>query len=167
MDVWRYTLYYHNMDPSSVIVGSSIHNQCIERLWCDVFRSVGRTFYELLYSLEDEGVLDPLNDVDLFCVHFTILPQLARCINEFVESWNHHCLSTENNLTPEQLYTIGMIERQATCQQHSNQSSTSHSNFHSIDLSLYAMDDIVTVDVPLTSAEIFPTLHRQLFNLQS
>lgn len=111
VDVWMYTLYYHNMDPSSVIVGSSTHNQRIERLWCDVFRSVGQTFYELLYSLEDEDVLDPLNDVDLFCVHFTILPELARCLNEFVESWNHYCLSTENNLTPEQLYTIGMIER--------------------------------------------------------
>ena len=79
VDVWRYTTYYmyHNLDSSCVIVGSSTHNQRIEQLWCDVFRSVGQTFYELLYSLEDEGVLDPLNDVDLFCVHFTILPKLA------------------------------------------------------------------------------------------
>ena len=114
VDVWRYTLYYHNMDPSSVIVGSSTHNQHIERLWSDVFRSVGQTFYELLYGLEDDGILDPLNDVDLFCVHFTMLPKLTSCLNEFVESWNHRCLSAKNNLTPEQLYTIGMMERQAT-----------------------------------------------------
>lgn len=167
VDVWRYTLYYHNMDSSSVITGSSTHNQHIERLWCDVFRSVGQNFYELLYSLEDEGILDPLNDIDLFCIHFTILPKLASCLNEFVESWNHHCLSTENNLTPEQLYTIGMMERQATCQQHQHISQSSTSNFNSVDLSSYAVDDTVTVDVPATSADICSTLHGQLLSLQS
>ena len=115
----------------------------------------------MLYSLEDEGVLDPLNDVDLFCVHFTILPQLSRCLDEFVESWNHHCLSSENNLTPEQLYTIGMLERQASCLQHSNQPPTS--SLYSIDLSLYSLDDVVTVDVPSTSDSICSTLHSQLW----
>ena len=153
------------MDSSSVLVGSSTHNQRIERLWCDVFRSVGHTFYELLYGLEDAGVLDPLNDVDLFCVHFTILPQLSRCLNKFVESWNHHSLSSENNLTPEQLYTIGMLERQATCQQHSNQLSVG--SLHSIDFSLHSLDDVVTVDVPLTSDCICFTLRRQLLGLES
>ena len=49
------------MDSSSIIVGSSTHNQRIEQLWCDVFRSVGQTFYELLYSLQNKGILDPLN----------------------------------------------------------------------------------------------------------
>ena len=167
VDVWRYTMYYQNMDSSSIIVGSSTHNQRIERLWCDIFRSVGQTFYELLYSLENEGILDPLNDVDLFCVHFTILPKIASCLEEFTESWNHHSLSTESNLTPEQLYTIGMIERQTTSQQqqHSNQSLTG--NFNSIDLSSYGMDDTVTVDVPPTSADICTTLHGQLLSLQS
>ena len=167
VDVWRYTMYHHNMDSSSVITGSSTHNQRIERLWCDVFRSVGQNFYELLYSLEDEGVLDPLNDIDLFCVHFTILPNLASCLDAFVESWNHHRLSTENNLTPEQLYTIGMMERQATYQQNQHLSQSSTCNFYSVDLSLYAMDDTVTVDVPATAADICSTLHGQLFSLQS
>ncbi len=27
-----------NRGPSSVIMGCSVHNQCIERLWCDVFQ---------------------------------------------------------------------------------------------------------------------------------
>ena len=167
VDVWRYTMHYRNMDSSCVIVGSSTHNQRIERLWCDVFRSVGQTFYELLYSLENEDILDPLNDVDLFCVHFTILPKIASCLEEFTESWNHHSLSTENNLTPEQLYTIGMIERQTTFQQQQHSNQPLASNFNSIDLSSFGMDDTVTVDVPPTSADICTTLHGQLSSLQS
>ena len=61
VDVWRYVFYHHNMDPTSIIVGSSTHNERIERLWCDVFRCVGQLFYSLLSSLEEECLLDPLN----------------------------------------------------------------------------------------------------------
>ena len=71
VDVWRYVLHYHNMDPTCIIVGSSTHNERIERLWGDVFRCVGQIFYTMLYSLEEEGFLYPLNDIDLFV--FTLL----------------------------------------------------------------------------------------------
>ena len=43
-DVWHYSLYYHNMEPSYVVVGSSTHNVHIERLWGNVFRCVGQIF---------------------------------------------------------------------------------------------------------------------------
>lgn len=155
-DVWRYSLYHHNMDPSSVIVGSSTHNERIERLWRDVFRCVGQIFHGVLYSLEDEGLLDPLNDVDLFCVHFTILPELNRCLLEFMESWNYHCLSSEHNLTPQQLFTVGMLEREST------QNPVTNLAYHSVDLASYGMDDVTVVDVPSTSDVLCATLQSEL-----
>lgn len=67
VDVWWFMLHYKDMEPSCVIItGSSTHNERIERLWSDVFRCVGHIFYSLLYNLESDGVLNPLNDTDLF-----------------------------------------------------------------------------------------------------
>ena len=93
-DVWRYMLHYNSMQSSCVITGSSTHNERIERMCCDVFRCVGQIFYSLLYGLEDDGFLDPLNHTDLFCVHFAILPEVNRCLKEFTDSWNNHSLSS-------------------------------------------------------------------------
>ena len=64
--------------------------------------------YSLLYGLEDDGFLDPLNDTDLFCVHFAILPQVNRCLAEFTDSWNNHTLSSAGNMTPD---AIGLLEK--------------------------------------------------------
>lgn len=41
------------------ITGRSVHNQCIERLWRDVFQQVVHYFYKLFYSFEDEQILNP------------------------------------------------------------------------------------------------------------
>ena len=56
-------------DERAVITGSSTHNERIERLWRDVFRCMGKLFYDTFYSLEQEGALDPLNEIDMFCLH--------------------------------------------------------------------------------------------------
>jgi len=48
--------------PSVVIAGSSTHNMRIERLWRDVFHCVSGHYYELIYALEEQHLLDPLND---------------------------------------------------------------------------------------------------------
>lgn len=154
------------MDPSCIIVGSSTHNERIERLWSDVFRCVGQIFYTMLYSLEEEAVLDPLNDIDLFCVHFAVLPKLNQCLSEFVDSWNHHSLSSEHNLTPEQLYTLGMMERQSS-EANYHVHSITHGDFHSVNLTEYGIEEEMTVDVPSTPDAICHTLHNQLSVIQT
>lgn len=63
--VWRYMILTHNGDYSSVITGSSVHNER-ERLWRDVHRCVLSTFSDIFRSLEREGVLDAINEVDLY-----------------------------------------------------------------------------------------------------
>ena len=101
-DVWRFVFEAHQ-DPSAVIVGSSTHNERIERLWRDVFRCVSEHYYDLFYDLEAQNQLDPLNHTDLYCLHFVFLPRIQKHLRAFQESWNHHALSTENNKSPYQI----------------------------------------------------------------
>ncbi len=89
----------HNYDYSAVLTGSSVHNERIERLWRDVHRCVGITYANIFRSLERDHLLDPLNEVDLYCLHHVYLPQINKCLFEFKESWNHHGLSTECNMS--------------------------------------------------------------------
>ena len=56
VDVWS----EQHSNPSSVITGSSTHNERVERLWRDVYRCVCVTFHNLFSSMEDEGVLNSL-----------------------------------------------------------------------------------------------------------
>ena len=111
--VWQYMIEQHN-SLSAVIVGSSTHNQRIERLWRDVYRCVGIIYQDLFTQLEDEGFLDPLNETDLYCLHFIFLPRINSMLRSFQESWNNHSLSTADSLTPYQLFIRAAIEQDMT-----------------------------------------------------
>ena len=110
VDVWRYMIEQHS-SYSAVITGSSTHNERIERLWRDVYRCVGILYHDTFRKLEEEGKLDALNEVDLLCLHFIFLPRINTTLKSFVESWNNHPVSSEHNLTPNQLFIRGAIEQ--------------------------------------------------------
>ena len=109
VEVWRYMVRAHNDNSSCIIVGSSTHNKRLERFWRDVHRCVLRPFGDHFRHLEEAELLDPLNEVDIFCLHATYLPRINRCISSFQESWNNHRLSMEGNATPFQLFLAGSI----------------------------------------------------------
>lgn len=107
--VWRHMLEIHG--PSSVITGRSTHNERVERMWRDITRCASSSFIELFSALEADGVLDPVNEVDIFCLHFVFLPRINKSLKDFQGSWNCHQLSTEGNMSPLQLFVEGQCAR--------------------------------------------------------
>lgn len=107
VDCWEYMINHHGGDETCIITGSSVHNERIERMWRDVSRSVITPFKERFVSLENQGILDVSNDLDLFCLHEVFTHHINASISDFLSSWNSHPLTSENNQTPIQLFCLG------------------------------------------------------------
>ena len=75
----------HSVISNPVIVGSSVHNIHIERLWRYTFRCVLSVIYQLFYYLEEQGKLNPLKEIDIYCLHYVNIPQVNKALNMFRE----------------------------------------------------------------------------------
>lgn len=71
--------------------------------------TVSNVNYETLHSLEDEGVVDPSDSIHLFYAQHVFLPRLQRDFDVFRVGWEIHPLRTEQNLSPQQLWTMGLL----------------------------------------------------------
>ena len=110
VDVVQYMLNHPQRGPGrgSAIAGRSIHNQRVERLWRDVFEGVLKSFYILFYSMEDHGILNVDDEVDLWCLHFVFMKEINDSLFRWTEAWIRHPLRTEHNRSPLQLWIRGM-----------------------------------------------------------
>lgn len=110
VDVSMFMLSHPLRGPGrgSVLVGKSVHNQRIERLWRDVFQGVVGLYYSLFQYLEEINFLDPDNDLHVFCLHYVFIPRINRHLEMWRMAWIKHPLRSVNNMTPEQLWTSGL-----------------------------------------------------------
>ena len=93
----RFMLHNRGWNCKTMLVGSSVLNQCIKRLWLDVKRLVVCRFESIFYSMDENDLLDSLNDLHLYVLHLIFLPSINNGLRELLEDWNNHPLSSEHN----------------------------------------------------------------------
>ena len=81
---WRDMISAWGENARSVVMGSSVHNQRIERHNRVTNEQLIAVFKEEFYELERQGILDPLNDTDLFCLHSIYLPRINKRLTELL-----------------------------------------------------------------------------------
>ena len=106
--VSQYMIERRGAGRNSAILGRSVHNQRIERLWRDVFSGCVGFFYRLFYWMEDINILNPDSPLDLYALHYVALNVLQAHLDGFQRGWCHHSIRTEGNRTPLQLWIMGL-----------------------------------------------------------
>ena len=67
-------------------------------------------FYRLFYHLEHSDLLNPIDTVQVFALHYIYLPRINQALQQFVEAWNNHGVRTEHGQTPNQIFTSGSLQ---------------------------------------------------------
>ena len=72
------------LERSSIITGMSVHYCRVETAHRNVYDGVLCHFAEIFHGMERDGLLDPLNDIHLYALHFVYISRTSRALMEFV-----------------------------------------------------------------------------------
>ena len=82
----------------------------IERFWRELWDGCTKTYYELFWYMEQEGILNVDDEVHLLALHIVYLNRIQISIDRFVHAVSRRPLRTEHNMTPLQLWIMGQLE---------------------------------------------------------
>ena len=72
----------------SILTGSSVHNQRIERFNPDLNTNCSYVCAPIFYELESMNVLNLDNETYIFCLHYVYIPRINRTLAEFKDAFN-------------------------------------------------------------------------------
>jgi hypothetical protein len=78
------------------LLGSSIHNHCIEHFWRYMWTHYAWYYKHMLILLEQNGVINMGNSWHKVLMTVVFLPYLQEDVNTFVRAWNLHCVRKIN-----------------------------------------------------------------------
>lgn len=157
VDVARYMLRAYSYENGRMHTGLSVRNQRMDRLRGDVCCVVLRSFQNLFFYLESEGLLDRDNEGHLFAFHFVYLPRSNAALKEFVGQWSNHAMRIAGNLSPRQLNLNGFLEVH-------NSNYAAVENIYAADQGTYAygVDDSDEVEIDSNNSVHVPQLKFSL-----
>lgn len=74
----------------------------------NVYEGVVFFYYDLYHFMEDEGILDPLNEIHLFSLYFVYLEKINQKLEVLRNAWAMHRLRTARS-SPMRLFLAGSI----------------------------------------------------------
>lgn len=105
----RHMIKYKGVNRKLVLVGSSVHNQRIERLWRDSHRCAISLYYQLFFFLEENELLNPLDKEHMYALQYVFVRKVNKSLEVFRGAWNNHGIQTANEKSPLLMFTSGIL----------------------------------------------------------